>query len=281
MHEIETYIKILSKQERPIKFLISRVLKLLGFMDPFKIKKDGYSLLLQPSSLSLSLWVNPNQRQEDVDLIKLILRSGGVFYDVGANIGQLSIEAALIVGPSGSIIAFEAHPKIAYFFRNNIEFNKLNNIRLVQAAVGETCGWLNFSDNKSDDENGVLNSGGIKVPVFTLDTFLDGSKIDLLKIDVEGYELFVLKGALETLKYVDFIMFEAWDRHFEKFEYQFTDLCDYLWDLDFTIGRVDSSKNTVSIVNREDAISNCINLLAWRNSIDISKRLGLSVSGLK
>lgn len=278
MNNLSTYIKIILEQEKPIRFLISRLLKLTGLLRYVKIKKDGYSLILQPSAISLALWVDPAARNEDVDVIKMILRPGDSFYDIGANIGQLSIEAAMLVGPSGRVTAFEAHPRTAYFFRNNVETNNLKNIRIVQCAIGEKNGWLAFSDDNSDDQNGVTGSGSIHVPVLALDTLHDGEKIALLKIDVEGYELFAIKGGTETLKHVDMIYFEAWDMHFAKYSYCFYDLHKLFEEMGFTIGKIDIDSKKVLILSRADAIPDCVNLLAWRDSNDLALRTGLKIN---
>lgn len=278
MHDFRTYIKIISKQEKPIRFLISRLLILTGVWRFIKIKKNGYYLLLQPSSISLTLWINRHARSEDVDVIKMILRPGDSFYDIGANIGQLSIEAAILVGASGRVTSFEAHPKTAQFFRNNVEMNNLKNIRIVQSAIGEKCGWLAFTDDNSDDQNGVSESGSIHVPVLKLDTLSEGEKIDLLKIDIEGYELFAIKGGSETLKNVDVIYFEAWDRHFEKYGYCFSDLHYLLGEMGFTIGKIDIDRKKVSILSNLDAIPDCINVLAWRDSVQLASRTGLKIN---
>jgi FkbM family methyltransferase len=278
MHDLQKYIKILSKQDRPVKFLISRLLKWVGIIRFMKIKKNGYSLLVQPSSISLALWINSTERSEDVDVIKMILRPGDSFYDVGANIGQLSIEAALAVGPSGMVTSFEAHPKTAHFFWNNVKLNGLTNIRIVQSAVGEKCGWLVFTDHNSDDQNSVSEGGTVHVPVLKLDTLSDGEKIHLLKIDIEGYELFAIKGASETLKNVDTIYFEAWDRHFEKYGYCFSDLHKLLVEMGFNIGKIDFNHKKISVLSTPNAIPDCINLLAWRDSAHVASRTGFKIN---
>lgn len=277
MNKLKNIYKIITKQDKPIKFIISRLLKVTGIFHFIKIKKNGYSLLLQPSSISLALWIDPEARSEDVDVIKMILRPGDRFYDIGANIGQLSIEAAILVGPRGMVTSFEAHPRTAELFRNNVKLNGLKNIRIVQSAVGDKCGWLVFTDSNTDDQNSVSENGSIHVPVLKLDTLYNGDKIDLLKIDIEGYELFAIKGASETLKNVDLIYFEAWDRHFAKYDYCFADLHKILEENGFVIGAVDVINETVSIMNKSDAIPNCVNLLAWRDSAHLVSRTGLKL----
>lgn len=277
MRDLKSYIKIILEQDSPIRFLTSRLLRWTGIWRFIKIKQDGYILLLQPSSISLALWINPNARSEDVDVIKKILRPGDSFYDIGANIGQISIEAALLVGASGAVTSFEAHPRTAQLLRNNVELNGLQNIRIVQAAVGEKCGWVSFTDEKSDDQNGVSDNGEICVPMLNLDVLTDGEKIDLLKIDIEGYELSAIKGASQIIKSVDFIYFEAWDAHFKKYGYSFFDLHEHLSEMGFIVGRINMERNRVTILRKSDTIPNCENLLAWRDSSYLAERTGLAI----
>lgn len=277
MHDFRTYTKIILEQEKPLRFLISRLLKWTGVWRFIKVKKNGYSLLLQPSSISLALWVDSTARNEDVDVIKMILRPGDCFYDIGANIGQLSIEAALLVGRSGNVTAFEAHPRTAQFFRNNVELNGLENIRIVQSAMGEECGWLAYTDDNADDQNRVVELGSIQVPVLTLDTLSGGEKINLLKVDIEGYELFAFKGALETLKNVDLVYFEAWDIHFAKYGYGFSNIYELLEAMGYLIGKINVTHKTISILKKADTVPNCVNLLAWRDSDHLASLTGLKI----
>jgi FkbM family methyltransferase len=196
---------------------------------------------------------------------------GDTYIDVGANIGHLAIEAALIVGPTGRVTAFEASPRIAYFLRENILLNKIPNIRVVQAAVGPTNGWVSFSDERSDELNSVIEHGEIEGPLITLDTLLDSTSATLIKIDVEGFEKYVLTGAKSLLAKTSFIYFEAWDRHFRKYEYGFSDIYDLLSDLNFEIITLPPSLKKLS---RATAIPNCVNLLAFRDFSTLSNRTG-------
>src|SRR5438094_79318 len=139
-------LNILMNQKQPVRFLMSRLIVQSGLWRLMKIRGHGYLLHLHPASLAMSLWINKNDRYSDVKVLKSILRSQDTYVDVGANIGHLAIEASLLVGRSGKVFAFEAHPRTAYFLHSNIWLNKLSNIRVVQAAVGEHFGWVGFSD---------------------------------------------------------------------------------------------------------------------------------------
>lgn len=141
-----------------------------------------------------------------------------VCLDVGANIGLTS----LLMDQSfkgGHILAFEPHPVTFAQMDRNISSNKTggNTIETFNFALGKADGALLFRDvDQYNTGNSFLIEGSlaaaqdaIRVPVRTLDGF-DGTPghIDLMKIDVEGFELDVLKGALATLARVDTVLIE-------------------------------------------------------------------------
>jgi FkbM family methyltransferase len=120
--------------------------------------------------------------------------------DVGANIGAFSLYQAMIKHAE-LVIAFEPSPDVFRRLAKNVEINGLNNVRIVNAAVGEKAGVVSFSEGRMSVNCGVSESGALKVPCVTLDSELSNIPgIDLLKIDTEGYETHVLQGASETLK---------------------------------------------------------------------------------
>jgi FkbM family methyltransferase len=120
--------------------------------------------------------------------------------DVGANIGAFALYQA-IVKHADHVIAFEPSPHVFPRLAKNMKNNNLLNVRLVNAAVGEKEGVLSFSEGKMSINGQVSEFGPLKVPCVTLDAALAGEPIiDILKIDAEGYETHILKGASETLQ---------------------------------------------------------------------------------
>jgi len=269
------YLKIIKEQKHPLRFLLSRLLRYSGLWRIAKIQKSGYSLYLHPASLSMSLWVDKNDRCLDSNILKRILREGDVYIDVGANIGHLVIEAAIIVGKSGKVFAFEPHPHTVSFLHQNIQLNKLsNNVRVAQSAVGVNIGWAKFTNKRSDDQNSITDEGDLFVPLINLDAFLEKEYPTLLKIDVEGFEKFVLLGADDTLDRTQFIYFEAWDEHFNKYNYSFMDIFDYLSEKGFRILHVYDDSNSITKVTRDANFPTCTNLFAYRDKKELEKRTG-------
>jgi FkbM family methyltransferase len=129
------------------------------------------------------------------------LRAEDVFADVGANIGSYTILASGVAG--ARTIAFEPDPGTAARLEKNIQLNGLSErVELHIAALGESAGWIRFSIGR-DTENHVVASDepeGREVPVETLDAAVGDRVPSFIKIDVEGYEAQVLRGALRLLE---------------------------------------------------------------------------------
>ena len=119
--------------------------------------------------------------------------------DVGANIGAFSLYQA-ITKHAERVIAFEPSPQVFPRLLKNVELNGLGNVTAINAAVGDMAGLLSFSEGRMSMNGHVSESGPLKVPCVTLDGELrDIPRIDILKIDTEGYEAQVLRGASDVL----------------------------------------------------------------------------------
>ncbi len=150
------------------------------------------------------------EKQEQL-FVASVLNEGDYFIDIGANIGLFTLIAANIVGPNGRVIAFEPTPKTFSRLLENIELNQFKNIDAYNIGLSDFPKKLTFniSSNGYDAWNSFATSDfsilneQIMVDVSTLDfelTKYDKSKIKLVKIDVEGWEKFVLKGGVEFIK---------------------------------------------------------------------------------
>lgn len=181
---------------------MSRVLWYTQLSKWLVIDRGDNRLRFFPTGSSATIWISPEKRRADEKFIDEYLRPGDVFLDVGANIGTSTLVAAAIVGKSGKVYSVEAHPRIYQYLRANVALNSFYHVQLFNAAVGNTEGTVQFSDKYSDTMNHVVADNGIRVPLRTLNQLLSGDEltsIELLKIDVEGYEKFVIQGASSVL----------------------------------------------------------------------------------
>ena len=135
-----------------------------------------------------------------------LLHPGMTFYDLGANIGFFSLMAARLVGPSGSVISFEADPEIASRLRENLIYNKFHCATVEEKAIWSESMTVSFArvDSSISPDRGLghvsdfgsANSNSIPVEAISLDQFiLSHIAPDFLKCDVEGAEVAVFQGA--------------------------------------------------------------------------------------
>lgn len=128
------------------------------------------------------------------------VRSGDVVADVGGFIGLYAVALAKRVGDSGQVIAFEPDPENFAVLRRHVELNAVNaRVRLIPKAVGQSEGRVAFSVGGAQSSLGNGEGKSIEVDVTRLDTAVPSGRVDILKVDVEGFEEHVLRGAAGVL----------------------------------------------------------------------------------
>ncbi|HHM06439.1 MAG TPA: FkbM family methyltransferase, partial [Gammaproteobacteria bacterium] len=266
-------LRTVRAQRRPLRFLASRLLWRTGLCRRLVIDMGAYRLRFFPTALSAAYWIDPAERAADEAFITQALQAGDTLVDVGANIGALALAGAARVGVAGRVYAIEAHPRVFAYLQDNITLNGFSQMRVLHSAVGAMPGELAFSDQRSDDQNRVEEGGAIKVPVATLDALLrdHAGPIALLKIDVEGFERFVLQGARELLARTQCVFFESWDEHFHRYGYTTADLVADLRAQGFTLFRF--AGDSFQALPPRYCSAYCENLVAARDVDALSQRL--------
>lgn len=151
-------------------------------------------------SSNYSCWIGTYER-EKVRSFAAELGPGAVVFDVGAHVGFYSLLSAVLVAPGGKVYAFEPLRSNTVKLRRHVAMNGLP-VEVVEAAVADEPGDAYFQQGR-DSYTGALASRGDHVSVVSLDSFrADHETPDpsVLKIDVEGAEALVLKGAAQTIK---------------------------------------------------------------------------------
>ena len=137
-------------------------------------------------------------------LFTMLAQPGMVVVDAGSNVGQYSLLASTLVDPTGEVHSFEPSPRNFGCLREHIVMNRLTNVRANQRALWHQRETLTFGIPEGYANNsGSFRSqvGGIEVQALPLDEYArDFKRLDLIKIDVEGAEPLVLKGAMDTLR---------------------------------------------------------------------------------
>jgi len=220
--------------------------------------------------------VSKEDRIADELFLSDYLKRESIFVDIGANIGTHSLKAAFVVGPSGKIISFEPHPRTFYYLNKNIRLNAFDNIETHNCALGDKSGHLNFSNDIADDQNCIVSSEDIKVEVKKLEDAVSPRKIDLIKIDVEGYELFVLRGGIRLLKHTDCVMFESSETSFNKYGYATKDILKFFHENGFAVFRLDFNK-LYKLADEYDS-TRTENMLAVKDIEGFLQRTGYEVA---
>lgn len=229
----------LRAESHPLRFLMSRALWRTGLSRHFVVSRNGYRVRFHPSAVAAAVWHDPGHSSQEEAFVASRLRPGDRYVDVGANVGLLALRAATLVGPTGQVLAIEAHPRTYRFLSENAALNRFDRMQTVHSAVGEREGTVSFSDYLSDDQNHVVVGGaGVAVRVQRLDDLVPDGPIALLKVDVEGFELPVFRGAPRVLSRTRAILFESWDRHAARYGFAVADVVSLLREAGFVLYRL-------------------------------------------
>jgi FkbM family methyltransferase len=171
----------------------------------------GFSMLVDPCCdpvLETALYYHGIYEEGTLDVMRRVLRPGDTFIDVGANLGLMTLWAARLVGTSGHVHAFEPQPDTYAVLERHLALNGVRNVTPHPLALGAAPGRHTLYE-RSDVSRGAASMvrpekafGQTTVELDTLDHVLEASQIGavrMLKIDVEGWELEVLRGARRLL----------------------------------------------------------------------------------
>jgi FkbM family methyltransferase len=152
------------------------------------------------------LWVDPHRTAASMvlyanppDLPEMLawrraLRGGGLFVDVGANVGTYTIWAA---EQGAEVIALEPAADTFSLLEENIALNGYR-VTAVRAAAGDHCGSARFTAGL-DAGNSLAPDGPVVTDLVTVDSLIGGRRVTGMKVDVEGFEIDVLRGAARAL----------------------------------------------------------------------------------
>ena len=171
----------------------------------------GFDLLINPAidnGVEHSLYYFGTYEKGTLQFIREHLKPGQVFLDIGANIGLMSLFAAQCVGKQGHVYAFEANPETAKILRHNLHINAVKNTDVIEKAIGNANGNIKLYANWQVNRGGATlikpaeAKESYEVELTRINDFseLRELPIAMVKIDVEGFELDVLKGMSDLLK---------------------------------------------------------------------------------
>jgi FkbM family methyltransferase len=167
---------------------------------------SGYRICVSPAD-NLGYLVGTDEPHLQRAIRKYV-KVGDTVYDIGANMGYVSLSLAKWVGPTGHVIAFEPVPRNVDLLRTNIENNKLRNVQVAEVAASDRCGQavIRIAENLSTASLTWhrSNPSAIELVIRTvaIDELVEAGDLDepkFVKIDVEGAEGQVLQGMRRTV----------------------------------------------------------------------------------
>jgi FkbM family methyltransferase len=225
------------------------------------VQAGGLTYFLSPEgAIPREMWSRRYFEEHELDFIVGALQAGMTFIDIGANGGLFSIPAAKKV-KHGKVYAFEPSAWTVELLAKNASLNDVSNLETVRSAVGDYTGEATLQINVAGKDG--LNTigkpvhedseiaGTEKVPITTLDDFLRQrsiSHVDVMKVDVEGAELMVFRGASDLLSKptAPLILYES---HFlsRGFGYHPVETMWMLQGLGYSFFVIDSKTGRISI----------------------------------
>jgi FkbM family methyltransferase len=170
------------------------------------------------------------------------VRPGMTVVDVGSNLGLYTVLLSRLVGPTGRVLAFEPDPDLFSLLQRNCAVNGCTNVTAYNLALGSRHGHLtlhtmviNSGDNHLGDGGSQLFRRSVPVEMVSLDEIIPGLKPDLIKIDVQGWELDALKGMRKIIvenPHTE-IYFEYWPAGFRRAGSSAAEIVSWLRELNF------------------------------------------------
>jgi FkbM family methyltransferase len=192
-----------------------------------------------------------------------VIKAGMVVFDVGANIGIYTLTASRLLGPRGRVHAFEPAKWAFRQLERNVGLNSCSNVVLNSIGLSDVSGTVTFNICEDDAYNSlaaqpmmpVLKSE--KITVSTIDDYVQRNGllgVHVIKIDAEGADYLILKGARNTLERFSPILFFEYNRFVKGLSFSLADLEDYLATMDYELYFVAGEKLTSFSRETSDAI---------------------------
>lgn len=230
----------------------------------FMRTKHGMKMVIEPSSLDIYTYIVSQGRSWDehvVDACSSVLKPDGVFYDIGASVGYIALEMAALVRGGGTVIAFEPQPELARAVATSARLNDFDHLQVFDTMLGDHAGdaALHVGSHSVHASAIPREDGSRKVEcsMTTLDLLVETGRIPpptVIKMDVEGAELLVLRGATRTIRdHKPHLIFES-DENMDRYGYKRGDILDLLSSLaayEFSFVTADRRRVPLDGSNRE------------------------------
>lgn len=168
---------------------------------PVEVRLDGYSVFVRPVDRDIGQPIREKKSYEPhvTSIVREVLRPGGTFVDIGANVGFFTAMAAHLVGPSGKVVAIEPMDKNVQLICAAVWRNEFAHVEIFPYAASDHDALLPIATGPRTSNGQIVLGDTDRPAIFaqarrTDDMLRHLRAIDLLKIDVEGHELLALRG---------------------------------------------------------------------------------------
>jgi len=200
--------KFLSKQVRPIE--LANLIKKSLFIRRREIAINEFTFYIDPvSDLGIRLLTEACYEPDMTEKILHVLELGDTFIDLGANEGYFSIVASKKIGKSGKVYCIEPQERLWSIILKNLQLNEIYNVQLIPYAASDKkeISEMILTPSVNTGSSGLVKSGRNRIwakqriVTTTLDELINSNvKVKLLKVDIEGFEFFALRGAESILR---------------------------------------------------------------------------------
>lgn len=183
---------------------------------------DGHFLFVDPQDRTISMHLVAHGFWEKWihSVVCKLVRRGDRIIEVGANLGYYTVALSRRVGPGGQVIAIEANPRLTGLLERSVEFNGYRDrVTVLQVAATHETGPLHFTTSRANSGGGHLGLGwtsqddeiDVEIQGVRLDDLDVDGPVRLIRIDAEGSEALILRGAERLLGQHDIIVCMEWD----------------------------------------------------------------------
>jgi FkbM family methyltransferase len=228
---------------------------------PLAVSFEGIPVRLEPrGAVAAQIWTGLRCESHEVSFVLSVLGPDMIFFDVGANAGLFAITTAKKIG-GGQVYAFEPCSSTCRLLQENLQLNGLANVHVEQAALGDSIGkgvlqvnargrdGLNTLGRATHPHSRVVAQE--EVPVTTVDTFLKERgipRVDVMKVDIEGAELMLFRGARGLLERADapLILYEGFGFLTRGFGYHPVEILWFLESCGYSLFALNSETGETS-----------------------------------
>lgn len=227
------------------------------------VSMDGIPVYLSPRGATAGdIWAGLRCERQEVTFILSALQPGMIFFDVGANAGLFAISAAKKIGSKG-VFAFEPCSSTCELLKQNLQLNGLAGVNVIQSALGDSVGngvlqinargrdGLNTLGQATHPDSKVVGQEDVRIT--TMDVYMKERnipRVDVMKVDIEGAELMMFRGARELLARADapLILYEGFGSLTRGFGYHPVETLWFLESCGYSLFVLDSESGAVSEV---------------------------------